>query len=311
MKKNLQLPPQFSSLLPDFLDALRISNLSSTTIARYRSFYIKLFHDFSLQGVSTWIEIDHHTLSTAFSHSNNKAEFVHFSRRLFKYLLDHKYIPCDYSGILPVVKKRQTIPSVYSPTELKQLFDCIETTTPNGKRDYAILLLAAKIGLRASDICQLKFSNFDFDANLIRFTQQKTGVRQILPIPTEVRTALHEYIEKGRSHSDEQFIFIKSNGNPLLSTDIAKIATKWFQKSKIDIRGRHHGPHALRMSFASQLIAENTPYEIVSVALGHVNRDTTVHYVEFAIESLRKCALESPVPRGALKKYLERSEKTV
>ena len=304
-KKGIQCIAPFSLQIEEFLNTLRKANLSDTTIARYRSFCIKLFNDFMQQGVNDWAEIDHRALSNAFTRSRNKAEFVMVSRRLFKYLLSQKLIPYDYSGILPVVKKPQTIPSVYSPAELKKLFDSIETITPCGKRDYAILQLAAKLGIRASDICLLQYQNIDFDENVLRFTQKKTSVRQILPMPSDVVNALRDYINNGRIKSDEQFLFLNNKGKPLHSPDIAAIATKWFKESKIDIKGRHHGPHALRMSFASQLVAENVPYEIVRVALGHVHRDTTLHYVEFAIESLRKCSLESPEPKGLLKKYLD------
>lgn len=302
---SFQCPTQFSTQLAEFLKVLKKSNLKDNTVERYRAFCTKLFCDFAQQGIEKWEEIDHKTLSNAFSRSNNKIEFVKFSRRLFRYLLSVGLVHYDYSGILPVVTKPQTIPSVYSPAEIKQLLDSVETVTPNGKRDYAILLLAVMLGLRASDIRLLRFENVDYKENVIRFIQFKTSVEQLLPMPTEVANALHDYIDNGREKNNEPFIFTDGYGRPLGPGSVPGIASRRFVLSKIDFGNRHHGSHALRMSYASQLIAENVPYEIVRVALGHVNRDTTRHYVEFATESLRKCALESPSPRGLLKKYLE------
>lgn len=96
------------------------------------------------------------------------------------------------------------------------------------------------------------------------------------------------------------------------STDTGSIDTtcrfahnlKAFQKAKINVGDRRHSTHALRMTFASQLIAENVPYEVVRVLLGHVNRDSTRHYVEFSIEGLRSCALEVPAPSGLFAQYM-------
>lgn len=302
---SLQCPTQFSPPLSEFLQMLKKSNLKDNTVEIYQTFCMKLFCDFEQQGVRKWDDINHKTLLNAFSRSNDKISFAKFSRRLFRYLLGVGIIPYDYSGILPVVTKPKTIPSVYSPAEIKQLLDSIETVSPNGKRDYAILLLAVMLGLRASDIRLLHFKNVDYTDNVIRFVQFKTSVEQLLPMPTEVATALRDYIDNGRETTDETFIFLDGYGKPLTPGCIPAIASRRFLKSKIDIGDRHHGSHALRMSFASQLIAENMPYEIVRVALGHTNRDTTRHYVEFAIESLRRCALESPASSGLLKEYLE------
>ena len=145
----------------------------------------------------------------------------------------------------------------------------------------------------------------DFDRSIIKFVQLKTSVPHQLPLPKEVADAILDYIETGREESDEPYIFLDGHGHPLSGTSVGHIGARHIKNSDIEIGARHHGMHALRMSFASQLIEEKIPYDVVRYALGHVNPNSTRHYVQFAMESLRACCLEVPPPSGLLKKYLE------
>jgi len=82
------------------------------------------------------------------------------------------------------------------------------------------------------------------------------------------------------------------------------MCARHIKKSRIDIGDRHHGSHALRMTFASLLIEKGIPYDVVRYALGHVDPNSTRHYVQFDTERLRACALEVPPPSGLFKEYL-------
>lgn len=299
-------PEQFAEEFEEFLQSLRRDGLKEVTIEMYRSFCIRyMLCDFAEQGVKHWRDITARTLTTAFSRSKSKIKFATYARRLFGYLLKAGVVKNDHSGILPMVTKGKTVPSVYSESEIKQLLDSIETITPQGKRDYTIVLIAVRLGLRVSDISHLCFENVDFARSIVKFVQFKTSVPHQLPLPDDVADAIHDYIDNGREESDEPYIFLDGYGHPLANHAVGHIGARHIKNSGIEIGSRHHGMHALRMSFASQLIAEQMPYDVVRYALGHVDPNATRHYVEFAIESLRACSLEVPPPSGLLKKYLE------
>jgi site-specific recombinase XerD len=298
-------PSQFHEEFERFLTHMQKSlGLKDNTIERYRSQCTRMLCDFDEQGIKSWAEIDARTLTKAFSRAVSKKYFVVHSRRLFGYLKNIGVVDCDYSGVLPMLNKRKTLPSVYSPAEVQQLLDSVERFTPQGKRDYAIIMLAAKLGLRASDIRLLRFDNVNFEQRIVSFVQFKTNVPNQLPLYDDVAEALHDYIDNGRETSDEPYIFLNGHGSPLHRQFVTHSISKHFAKSGIDFGRRKHSAHALRMSFASHLIADKVPYEVVRSALGHVSRESTRYYVEFDVESLRTCALEVAPPGGVFKDYL-------
>lgn len=303
-KVPLQCPKQFSEVLERFLQTIHKEGLKDITVNQYRVACTKMLLDFEEQGVAGWEDIDAKNLTSAYMRSTNKYHFVSYSRRLFQYLLDAGVVTTNYTGILPSMSKHKAIPSVYSESEINQLLESVETFTPQGKRDYAILLIAVRLGLRQSDIRLLRFENVDFENASVSLIQFKTLVPLELSLPDEVAKALHDYIDNGREESDEPYIFLNGYGGALTQHAVSHITSRHFKKAKINVGDRRHSTHALRMTFASQLIAENVPYEVVRVLLGHVNRDSTRHYVEFSIEGLRSCALEVPAPSGLFAQYM-------
>lgn len=302
--RHPECPTQFTKILEQFLSGLNKENLKDITILSYRRTCTKILLDFDRQGVNCWSDIGTRNLLTAFLNSTNKTHFVAHARRFFRYLVENNVVDADYSSVLIRPAKRKPIPSVYSEAEIQQLLRCVETVTPQGKRDHAILLLAVRLGLRASDIANLCFKNVNFENSVIKFVQQKTSVPHQLSLTNEVAAALRDYINAGREKSDEPYVFLDGFSRPLTRRVVSGIASRNFKKTGIDFGHRHHGSHALRMTFASQLVAENVPYDAVRALLGQVDPHSTRHYVEFAVESLRTCALEVPLPSGRLKNYL-------
>lgn len=303
-KTPLVCPNQFSDALEEFLDGIGKLGLKEITVQQYRRSCTAILCAFDFQGVKSWDEVTVEHLTTAFKQSTNKYHFISYSKRLFQFLVDNGLISANYALILPRMAKKKCLPSVYSDDEIKNLLENVERFTPQGKRDYAMLLMALRLGLRQSDIRLLCFENVDFENSQVNLVQFKTGVAMRLSLPEEVATALHDYINNGREETVSQYIFLNGYGSPLTRHAVSHIASRHFKKANIDIGVRHHGAHSLRMTFASQLIAENVPYEVVRVLLGHVCLDSTKHYVEFSTEGLRTCALEVPQPGGAFAEYL-------
>ena len=110
----------------------------------------------------------------------------------------------DFSGIIPKdnYKKQAKLPSTYSPKEIEMMIGSINRATANGKRNYAIVLLAARLGLRASDIANLKFENLLWEQCTIVLNQYKTGKKIELPILPEIGDAIIDYMRYGRPKSN-------------------------------------------------------------------------------------------------------------
>lgn len=191
----------------------------------------------------------------------------------------------------------QKIPSIYSKEEIERLLGVMDRADPKGKRDYAMILIAARLGLRSSDICQLKFSELDWKQNRILLKQKKTGEQIELPLLSDVGEAIIDYLKYGRPQSELQFVFLKHmppydgvTGSAFTNA----IKTGMHRAGIMHESNRKHGPHALRHSLATMLLEQNTPLPVITGILGHKNPETTKMYLAIDLTSLRKCALNVP-----------------
>lgn len=192
--------------------------------------------------------------------------------------------------------RQPKIPSVYSREEVERLINTIDRGNPQGKRDYAMILLAARYGLRVSDILGLRYCNLDWTNNRILLLQQKTGKKVELPLSEEVGNAIIDYLKFGRPDVNEPFVFITSIAPycKLTSAGMHRTITDYMRQANIGFQERKHGPHALRHSLASNLLSLNEPMPIISEILGHSDTETTMCYLRIDFNQLKKCTLEVP-----------------
>jgi integrase len=220
-------------------------------------------------------------------------------RSTLRYLHSVDILANDLSAILPKIRysKKAKIPSAYTKEEVERMIDCIDRGNPKGKRDYALILLAARLGLRASDIANLTFSNFQWDKNVIEIVQKKTGEVVVLPLLNDVGEAIIDYIRYSRPKSDEPFVFLKLNApnDVMRANSVHCVVYTRLKSAGIKIPpGKKHGPHALRHSLASALLENDVPMPVISEALGHSDTDSTSVYMKIDITKLRECAVEVP-----------------
>lgn len=189
------------------------------------------------------------------------------------------------------------MPSTFTDEEIEALLRAVDRGSPKGKRDYAILLLATKLGLRASDICELKFENIIWERNVITFNQYKTGKSLELPLLPQIGNAIIDYLKHGRAISRDShcFIHVQAPYDRMHTSDLGNLVRRYMTLARINFSNRKHGPHALRHCFASALLKEKVPLPVISEALGHKNMASTMIYLRIDITSLRKCALEVPL----------------
>lgn len=219
-------------------------------------------------------------------------------RKFFQYLFEHGMIKDDLSKKLPKMKYSSQpthLPSAFSTEEIEKILSCVDRESPMGKRDYALLLLASRLGLRVSDIRGLTLKDINWQAHEIRITQTKTKEPLVLPLPAEVGWALIDYIKNARPVSDAPEIFLRvvapyiSLGNP------DNILIRYMRLAHISPnRLRHHGLHALRHSLATHMLEQEIPILTIQSVLGHVSAEMTQRYTAVDIRQLKECALEVP-----------------
>ena len=153
-------------------------------------------------------------------------------------------------------KKYSPQPTVYTQEEVSVIEDSVDCSTTAGIRNYAILLLLSRYGIRSRDISALLFENLDFKNNRIRFTQQKTGEPWEMELFTEVKAALLDYIQTARPNVPNcQNVFLTAviPYKPLDSYAINTAVGMLVAKSDVNISEKRHGSRAFRSSIASNM----------------------------------------------------------
>jgi integrase len=299
-------PEQFQSLLSDYLKNLNLQCLRERTIERHRDNLIKILQMLDSMGIGLSQDLRPSDIYNAFEQATDKHGFTATFRRFLRYLHEIGRLDTDMSQYVPHKRKAQSVPSVYTKPEVNQFICSFDTECKIGKRDYAIALLALRLGIRSSDISNLKIQDIDFDAKTINFTQGKTQVPQRLELLPEVDDAIYAYLNDARQESPLDYLFVTTR-TPIRKLSIQFIRSmvgNHLKASGIEIGERKQGPHSLRMTLASELVSENVPYDVVRRILGHEDPSSMKHYVSFDIEGLRGCALAVPPITGQLSDYI-------
>lgn len=198
----------------------------------------------------------------------------------------------DFRFIVPKKNRRKIIPA-FSETELAAILDTIDRSTPNGKRDYAIILTAVGTGLRGSDIANLKLSDIDWKAQSVSIVQGKTEKALRMPISGQICNALSDYILNGRPKADSTNIFLRSRapfdafekGRPL-----GQILDRACDKAGVEKKkGRRF--HSLRRTFGTWLAAEEIQITTIAQMLGHTEMNSSVPYLSFNDTQMFSCAM--------------------
>ncbi len=195
--------------------------------------------------------------------------------------------------------RRCKIPTTYDEDEIRRIIASVERSSAIGKRDYLILLLASEYGWRSSDIVNFRFSQIDWDKNVICFSQHKTDIPVEYPLLSSVGNAIVDYLKHGRPKTDSEEIIVSAEsakkGKPLSTSTVHSIVTKYMRKADIkNWKNKKHGPHSLRHSLATNMLKKNVSIPIISTVLGHQNTETTKVYLKVDMEKLRQCPLAMP-----------------
>lgn len=298
-----KLTGQIGLLMEQFLLHLKTLRRSDITINDHR-LYLHRFLTFldSKQILSVEEIREEHILIFVSTPTNNNICVASSIRFFFRYLFDSHLLSTNLSEVLRHYRwsKREKLPSVYTVEEVSQIESSINRDDATGKRNYAMMLLATRLGLRASDIAHLTFGSIYWESSTITFSQFKTGKKIELPLLVDVGEAIIDYLKYGRkkSESPKIFLYTRAPFTAMTNKAVAGMLNRIISTSGVDITGRKHGAHAMRHSLASRFLENKESIPVISEALGHQSTETTASYLRIDIENLRQCALDTPIVSG-------------
>jgi len=244
---------------------------------------IKTIDDLEMKHINSFIDS-----CSIYMHNTCYATVICIRHYLI-YLENNNLLIHILSTSLPKIAKRRnrTFPNAFSKKETQALLESIHCNNPKEHRDYAMILIAARLGLRSSDIVSLKFENINWEKSEISIVQQKT--KKVLRLP------LINYVKNGRPNVQDSYIFIRK-AKPYTKIHRGSLFTiidQYLKRANIKVpAGHRHGPHALRHSLATLLLEDNVPISTIKEILAHKSVETTKIYLKIAEKQLLQCALE-------------------
>ncbi len=223
---------------------------------------------------------------------------IYVLRNYLAFLYDHRFISEDISKSLPKVRimRNAFIPYSWDSEDVKKLLDAIDRGDPKGKRDYAIILLVVRLGLRVSDIRGLKLQSLNWSRKTISFVMQKTKQPLELPLLEDIGWAIIDYLKNGRPETKSNRVFVRHRApfdsfgeNESFYRELHRYMVKAQLKIPLDV---HCGLHSLRSTLAKKMLDAETPLPTISAVLGHQSIQTTSIYLKIDLMGLQKCALD-------------------
>jgi len=205
-------------------------------------------------------------------------------------------IRLDLAAAVPPVANwsMTSIPRAIPPDQVRQLLASIKQRTAIGRRDYAILLLLARLGLRSSEVVLLELDDIDWQAGCF-CVRSKGGRRTELPLPNDVGKAIAEYLRDGRPPSASRRVFLRGRApirGFLGPSAIGSLVRHSLKRAGINAPTK--GAHQFRHALATQMLRHGASLTEIGEVLGHRSPETTKIYAKVDLDALRMIALPWP-----------------
>ncbi|MEQ8156860.1 MAG: tyrosine-type recombinase/integrase [Clostridiaceae bacterium] len=305
-RKNLSVQESFQGVLDSYYKhCINVGNSDTTLKMKERACHA-FCTNINATGCQDFSSLDIHIVSKAVLMEKN-LEYWPCIKDLLLYLALAEVTLSDFSTIVPKNRRGIKLPSIYNNKEIYSLEQAVNRTTAPGKRNYAMILLASRLGIRAGDIAGLHLADLDFQTKRIHFIQHKTGIPTDLIMLPEIKEALTDYITAERPESDLDLVFLSAFAPywKISYSVVSYTVKKYMKLAGIDTAGKKHGPHSLRSSLATSMVNDGINYDSVRKILGHEGANAIKHYAKLDIERLRLCALDTSEATGYFKQFLE------
>lgn len=217
-------------------------------------------------------------------------------RSFLRYVRYRGEVRLDLAAAVPLVANwsMSSIPRAISPDQVRRLLAHIDRRTTAGRRDYAILLLLARLGLRSSEVVFLDLEDIDWEAGSLS-VRGKGGRRTQLPLPADVGEAIVAYLRQGRPPSTSRRVFLRVRApirGFLGPCAVGSIVRHALQRAGIDAPTT--GAHQFRHGLATEMLRQGASLAEIGELLGHRSPETTKIYTKVDLDALRTIALPWP-----------------
>lgn len=188
-----------------------------------------------------------------------------------------------------------TLPRTFTDAQLRSVLAAFDRTRRVGRRDYAMVLCMATLGLRASEVAALRIRDIDWRTGTLGVASGKTHRARRLPLPAAVGQAVAAYVRRGRPATTASQLFVRHappRGAAVDAAIVRNAARAAYRRAGLP--SEYTGTHVLRHTVATRLVCAGTPLKAIADVLGHQSIDTTAIYAKVDFPHLRAVALPWP-----------------
>ena len=195
----------------------------------------------------------------------------------------------------PRIHRGTRLPRTLPWEAVRALLKSIDRTTPKGRRDFAMFLLIATYGLRASEVAALELDDIAWRTRQIRVPRPKVNTPLLLPLTDDVGSAVFDYLRRGRLASTDRRLFLRVEApiGPLGKGAVGNAFRTWARRAGTPLLARG-GPHSLRHALALRLLRQGASLKAIGDLLGHRSTESTGVYLRLDVDDLRDVALPLP-----------------
>lgn len=249
-------------------------------------------------GALTADDVTRHILQQIPNRSRASAQ-IHAStlRSFLRFLWQTGVTTADLTAAIPPVRRWRLVdvPKYLARNEVTRVLNACERTSPVGRRDYAILLLLARLGLRGGEVVRLELDDIDWHSGALT-VRGKGSVRSQLPLPSDVGEALATYLRRDRPRCSTRRVFVRARaphrglGHPSTVSTLVRMAL-----TRAAVNAPMKGAHVLRHSLATDLLRRGASLADIGDVLRHQQPNTTEIYAKVDVTRLRLLAQPWPV----------------
>ena len=296
------IPAWCSGPIRRYLDALRDhEGLAARTIGKRRGLLVKFAEALTRVGLATLGDLTVRQVQDFCRSFSGLAvltrrSYVGIVRGFLRWAHQQSLVPRDLSLAATGMRlcRLRTVPDVLTTAEVDQILSSVDRSSPVGRRDYAVLMLAARYGLRPGDIRQLSLDHIDWRRGVLTLCQAKTGNPLVLPLLPDVAQALSAYVRSGRPTTSRREVFVRHVApfEPFVpANNLSTIMRGALQHAGLDGRPGRRGLYLFRHTLATRLLETGHPFKTISDVLGHVCMDSTFGYAKVDLVHLRAAVL--------------------
>ena len=292
-------------VLPEPFEIVLVEYLKKQTCCEKRKSIIESICRRFLQSVSVSaeeiseikpIQVRDFIVQMSETHPKSMDDVISSLKGFFRHLCEAGLYADQFWMLLTAPRSRDhKVLSSVNANETLQILGTIDLKTSAGKRDYAVLQLAAVSGLRAGDIASLTLDDIDWRNDEIRIIQGKTSKQLAIPVPQNVLTSIADYILNARPETVDRRVFVRHCA-PFTGyhdgVSIACIFRKYQKKAGLTHTiGDGKTLHGMRRGLGTSMVEHDIPVDTVAQVLGHQGIRATRQYIEADLKNLRLCAL--------------------